>query len=87
MLSTTIAVRDISKIRSDAFPIGKYGNEDRDYLSVDFYDYDGNRDITGHLRLIVPYEQAVELYEKIGLSLNELDHAKATVELASKVTA
>jgi hypothetical protein len=76
MLSMTIMVKDTDRIRSDAFPTGKYGNEDRDYLSIDFYDYVG-RDISGHLRITVEYEQAVELHKAIGRSLIEIRESQA----------
>jgi hypothetical protein len=75
MLSMTIMVRDNGKIQSDAFPTGKYGNEDRDYLSIDFYDYVG-RDVSGHLRITVPYEQAVDLHQKMGVALAEISEAR-----------
>jgi hypothetical protein len=76
MLSMPIMVRDTGKVQSDAFPTGKYGNEDRDYISIDFYDYDQSSDIVSHLRMSVPYEQAVDLHQKMGVALAEISEAR-----------
>jgi hypothetical protein len=80
----TALLRAPSRIQADAFPIGKYSSTE-DYISIDFYDYGGN-EVTAHLRLNIPYEEAADLYLKIGRSLTEIEDARATRRLDAEVT-